>query len=164
MARIKMHIPKAKLPFYPPCEVKCRLQNGVSTELSFFTWKPSSFNSISMFCPHQFLVNRVHWTRIVRNEISLKRWLTYNIVWVLQLFFLKSRSRQVNFQQNLPISPFFTQKELSFLLTNGPFFFHRTSQKIREFHLKFFQVSTVSPGQQGSGKGLTKNLKLEVSG
>ena len=32
MARIKMHIPKAKLPFYPPCEVKCRLQNGVSTD------------------------------------------------------------------------------------------------------------------------------------
>ena len=31
MARIKMHIPKAKLPFYPPCEVKYRLQNGVST-------------------------------------------------------------------------------------------------------------------------------------
>ena len=31
MARIKMHIPKTKLPFYPPCEVKCRLQNGVST-------------------------------------------------------------------------------------------------------------------------------------
>ena len=26
-----MHIPKAKLPFYPPYEVKCRLQNGVST-------------------------------------------------------------------------------------------------------------------------------------
>ena len=32
MARINMHIPKAKLPFYPPCEVKCRLQNGVSIE------------------------------------------------------------------------------------------------------------------------------------
>ena len=32
MARIKMHISKAKLPFYPPCEVKCRLQNGVSTQ------------------------------------------------------------------------------------------------------------------------------------
>ena len=32
MARIKMHIPKAKLPFYPPCEVKCRLQNEVSTQ------------------------------------------------------------------------------------------------------------------------------------
>ena len=31
MAKIKMHIPKVKLPFYPPCEVKCRLQNGVST-------------------------------------------------------------------------------------------------------------------------------------
>ena len=31
MARIKMHIPKAKLPYYPPCEVKCRLQNGMST-------------------------------------------------------------------------------------------------------------------------------------
>ena len=32
MARIKMHILKEKLSFYPPCEVKCRLQNGVSTE------------------------------------------------------------------------------------------------------------------------------------
>ena len=32
MARIKMHIAKAKLPFYPSCEVKCMLQNGVSTE------------------------------------------------------------------------------------------------------------------------------------
>ena len=32
MARIKMHIHKARLPFNPPCEVKCRLQNGVSTE------------------------------------------------------------------------------------------------------------------------------------
>ena len=31
MARIKKHIPKAKLPFYSPCEVKCRLQNGMST-------------------------------------------------------------------------------------------------------------------------------------
>ena len=39
MARIKMHIPKAKLPFYPPYEVKCRLQNGVSTI-------PSQINSL----------------------------------------------------------------------------------------------------------------------
>ena len=35
MARIKMHIPKAKLPFYPSYEVKCRLQNGVSTAANF---------------------------------------------------------------------------------------------------------------------------------
>ena len=34
MARIKMHIPKAKLPFYPPYEVKYMLQNGVSTIIS----------------------------------------------------------------------------------------------------------------------------------
>ena len=34
IARIKMHILKAKLPFYPPCEVKCRLQNGVSTTIT----------------------------------------------------------------------------------------------------------------------------------
>ena len=34
MARIKMHTPKAKLTFYLPCEVKCRLQNGVSTLIS----------------------------------------------------------------------------------------------------------------------------------
>ena len=31
MTRIKMHISKVKLPFYPPCEVKCALQNRVST-------------------------------------------------------------------------------------------------------------------------------------
>ena len=32
MARIKMHIFKVKLPFYPSGEVKCGLQNEVSTE------------------------------------------------------------------------------------------------------------------------------------
>ena len=32
MARIKMHISKAKLPFYPSCEIKYKLQNGVSTK------------------------------------------------------------------------------------------------------------------------------------
>ena len=32
MTKIKMHIFKAKLPFYPPCKVKCRLQNKVSTQ------------------------------------------------------------------------------------------------------------------------------------
>ena len=31
MAIVKMPISKVKLPFYPPCEVKCRLQNGVLT-------------------------------------------------------------------------------------------------------------------------------------
>ena len=31
MTRIKMHIFKVKLPFYPPYEVKCGLQNRVST-------------------------------------------------------------------------------------------------------------------------------------
>ena len=36
------------------------------------------------------LVNRVLWTRIVINEISLKLCLTYNIVWVGWLFFLKT--------------------------------------------------------------------------
>ena len=29
MVRIKMHISKIKLPFYSPCGVKCRLQNGM---------------------------------------------------------------------------------------------------------------------------------------
>ena len=31
MTRIKIHISNVKLPFYPPCEVKCGLQNMVST-------------------------------------------------------------------------------------------------------------------------------------
>ena len=31
MTKIKMHIFKVKLPFYLPCEVKCGLQNEVSS-------------------------------------------------------------------------------------------------------------------------------------
>ena len=31
MTRIKIHISNVKLSFYPPCEVKCGLQNRVST-------------------------------------------------------------------------------------------------------------------------------------
>ena len=31
MTRIKIHISNVKLPFYPPCEVKCGLQNRMST-------------------------------------------------------------------------------------------------------------------------------------
>ena len=31
MTKIKIHIFNVKLPFYPPCEVKCELQNRVST-------------------------------------------------------------------------------------------------------------------------------------
>ena len=32
MATINMPISNVKLSFYPPCEVKCKLQNGVSTD------------------------------------------------------------------------------------------------------------------------------------
>ena len=35
MATIKMLISKVKLPFYPQCEVKCGLQNRVSTTYGF---------------------------------------------------------------------------------------------------------------------------------
>ena len=34
MTRIKMHMPKVKLPFYLPCKVKYKLQNGVSTYIT----------------------------------------------------------------------------------------------------------------------------------
>ena len=39
MTRIKMHISKVKLPFYPPCEVKCGLQNRVSTPTPPLQWQ-----------------------------------------------------------------------------------------------------------------------------
>ena len=45
MTRIKMHISKVKLPFYPPCEVKYRLQNGVST-LCYST----KYGRVWLFC------------------------------------------------------------------------------------------------------------------
>ena len=50
MTRIKMHISKVKLPFYPPCEVKYRLQNGVST-LCYST----KYGRVWLFC-FRFLV------------------------------------------------------------------------------------------------------------
>ena len=34
---INMPISKLKLPFYPPCEVKCGLQNGMSIEYPSLT-------------------------------------------------------------------------------------------------------------------------------
>ena len=37
MTRIKIHISNVKLPFYPPYEVKCGLQNRVSTSMSLFS-------------------------------------------------------------------------------------------------------------------------------
>ena len=37
MTRIRMHISKAKLPFYPPSEVKCELQNEMSIECPSLT-------------------------------------------------------------------------------------------------------------------------------
>ena len=40
MARIKMHISKAKLPFYPLGEVKYGLQNEVSTDLQALSSTP----------------------------------------------------------------------------------------------------------------------------
>ena len=46
MIRIKIHISNVKLPFYPPCEVKCRLQNRVSTECPSLT---ELENQISMY-------------------------------------------------------------------------------------------------------------------
>ena len=41
MTKIKMHIFKVKLPFYPLCEVKCGLQNRVLTLIipkAIFMW------------------------------------------------------------------------------------------------------------------------------
>ena len=56
MARIKMHIFKAKLPFYPPSEVKCELQNEVSTEhnisLGPFRKKHGSLGKVELEISH----------------------------------------------------------------------------------------------------------------
>ena len=67
MARIKMHILKAKLPFYPSYEVKCRLQNGVSTILRVY----HNFRAIlsiftSFICPLEL---GEHTTRLNKQKI-----------------------------------------------------------------------------------------------
>ena len=38
MTKMKMRISKAKLPFYPPYEVKCGLQNGVLTYIYIYIY------------------------------------------------------------------------------------------------------------------------------
>ena len=53
MTRIKMHISNVKLPFYPQCEVKCELQNGMSTlpvtTIAHFELKPQIIHLLSTF-------------------------------------------------------------------------------------------------------------------
>ena len=79
-----------------------------SIGLGFYAKKPSPLDSVSMqrnwvlwtrFLPTFFVReqlssyrNRVLFTRIARNQNSLKRFLTNNIVWVLLLFSKKNRT------------------------------------------------------------------------
>ena len=70
MARIKMHIPKAKLPFYPPYEVKCRLQNGVSTIMQTLPLVSFSFGLGRLHSSHLTLSRQAE-TRIRGLQISL---------------------------------------------------------------------------------------------
>ena len=53
MTRIKMHISNVKLPFYPQCEVKCELQNGMSTlpatTIAHFELKPQIIHLLPTF-------------------------------------------------------------------------------------------------------------------
>ena len=52
MIRIKMHISKVKLPFDPPCEVKCGLQNRVSTRVDNPIIKISEEDARYLHHPH----------------------------------------------------------------------------------------------------------------
>ena len=52
MTRIKMHIFKVKLPFYPPCEVKCGLQNRVLTRVDNPIIKFSEEDARCLHHPH----------------------------------------------------------------------------------------------------------------
>ena len=93
MARIKMHIPKAKLPFYPPCEVKCRLQNRVST-LSY------------MFGPLFYFILLWRW------GIAIKEALHEALHNLIELFipFLHAEEEKLHLENNQQkvTSPFFT--------------------------------------------------------
>ena len=46
MTRIKIHISNVKLLFYPPCEVKCGLQNRVSTSVRFVATNGRTFGAV----------------------------------------------------------------------------------------------------------------------
>ena len=69
MARIKKHIPKAKLPFYSPCEVKCRLQNGVSTTPHAHT-DPKKLVRSSHWSTHAELSHSILSLMVVRSPSS----------------------------------------------------------------------------------------------
>ena len=70
MARIKMHIPKAKLPFYPPYEVKCRLQNGVSTTYRVLEFKELEYCVVYMVLEFKELEYYQHKTRAYRPRVQ----------------------------------------------------------------------------------------------
>ena len=111
MTRIKIHISNVKLPFYPPCEVKCRLQNRVSTRL----------------CPHQCAPN---FFRVLGSIDALDRHLGLGLTWydVAHLyeshietragFYLKSRSSVVKLISYLP--KFNKGMKDDYLILSGP--------------------------------------------
>ena len=55
MTKIKMHISKVKLPFYPPCDVKYGLQNRVSTVI-----KPKTDCFFLFYEFQRFLFSKFH--------------------------------------------------------------------------------------------------------
>ena len=59
MTRIKIHIFKVKLPFYPPCEIKCGLQNGVSTVLDFYCFHPFFLKKKKRGCMHELRLDLI---------------------------------------------------------------------------------------------------------
>ena len=64
MTKIKMHISKAKLPFYPSCEVKCRLQNGVSPVESPL-WETTPLTRFMMLLDQTYMNG---WSRVVASQ------------------------------------------------------------------------------------------------
>ena len=71
MVRIKMSISNVKLPFYPPCEVKCVLQNKRKTKINLELLPPNK-SSLSWFWPFS-LVNLVTTKpKLVSKPLKLK--------------------------------------------------------------------------------------------
>ena len=66
IVRIKMHIFKAKLPFYPPCEVKYKLQNGVSTVETFSPWREKPQDKLRIILLYQIEITTLRDTTWVK--------------------------------------------------------------------------------------------------
>ena len=99
MTRIKMNISKVKLPFYPPCEVKCGLQNRVSTLKHMLSIQKSSLDKTGLDFEDSITISKNNST----NFVSSSKPFMSEIVKLVDV--TPSRKIRVDLEESKPKTP-----------------------------------------------------------